>query len=120
MTLSAEDKEFTEKITSRNIFFNVTTVITLLVFFVGMTWYLSQEKHSIDGRIAQNAQKIDILIDKVNSLVRTIENPNRQGFTRQTWINECLRHQIINPTWRCGYAIPLAWQATIIEQNARR
>lgn len=79
-------------------------LIGAVVFMSGLVWWISNERSEIHTRITTVSNDVQRLTGVVEKLTDAISKPNSQAFTRNDWINDCLRMQIMNPSWRCPYA----------------
>lgn len=81
--------------------------LTLVGGIIGVAiygaWALSTERSTIYGQIGQVSAEVRALTANVQRLTDAIGRPDSNSFTRQEWIMDCLRAQILNPNWSCPY-----------------
>lgn len=98
----------------RNIWMNAATIVAVVGMAIYFTWALSGERTLIYAQIGDNAEKIDRLAKSIDQLVTKLDSGTEKRFTKEAWMIECLRHQILNPDWKCEYA-PASWGAKITQ-----
>lgn len=87
-----------------SVWFPAAMVVSMILGVVYFTSLVSTERASINGRIDTISENVKQLTINVSQLANAVHNPSRDGYTKQQWIVDCLRAQIINPTWKCPYA----------------
>lgn len=96
-----------------------TLVFTFIGFAIWGTWQFSAERSAIyqrfgdqDGRIERVNESIRSLAEAVRGLNENLGRPNTVNVTRHQLLIDCLRSQILNPSWKCLYNEP-GWRTEI-------
>lgn len=79
-------------------------LITIVLFSCGLVWWISNERSEIHSRITTVSNDVRSIAVTVDKLADAIAKPNSTAFSRQDWVMDCLRMQILNPSWKCPYA----------------
>lgn len=83
-------------------------VVSMILAAIYFTFVVSTERAKIYSEINSVKQSIHILTTNLNKF---IEATGEGRFTKERYINECLRQQILNPNWKCRYASE--WKARV-------
>lgn len=82
----------------------LTLVGTIVAVIMYATWTLSTERSQIYGRIDQVSNDVKAVIATVNRLAEIVNRTNPDILTQTDWKIDCLRLQILNPSWKCIYS----------------
>lgn len=106
------------KMTSINsLTINVTLAAVLVIAIVGFALTLSQAWNGVNSRIDKIETSLLSLGVTIKKLSDVVEVKTSSRYTKEDHVRECLKQQILNPSWRCPYAPQVInfdanWQTT--------